>query len=190
MKKISLLLSFALLALTSVNAFAMPDPLDVEFRLNHGDSMGSAHVLGGYQMVSNKVQLLKCIYDVKVSGGSSTAAIYLRMVDGSFCTAPQNALILDGIIDVLTAPLSAGNASIGIGVAGSTQNILLPLAKASWTLNSRLDTIPVSTAATAIKVTGALGSIANRVTANVSSATVGPLTTGKFNVFLEYVMSN
>lgn len=182
MRKIFMFLAGGVIALVlATNALALPQyPADVEKRLNLGDVRSSAVQLG-YQVVSNKIQLLKCKYDYSTQGGGSSAAIRLKAVDGSYCVLPSNAIVFGGLIDVLTAPTSLGaGAQISVSTGATTADLKAATAKASFT--GKLDVIPVETAATAIKLSAAK---------NPSmSVTNFPLSAGKFNVFIEYLLSD
>lgn len=178
--KIFLALVLATLTLGVGPSFAMPVPANVEFRLNHGVAPANPGVLLGYQVISNKVQLLKCTYSFAVQGGSSAAAINLKGPDGADCKLPLNAIVMEGLIDVLTAPTSSGSATVAVGTGQAANDLKTATAKASFT--GKLDVVPVWTAATAIKMT------ATR-TPTVTIA-VSDLTAGKFNVFIHYLLSN
>ena len=94
---------------------------------------------------------------------------------------PADAIILDGIIRVNTAVTSSGLATVAIG-AVAADDILAATAKASLTLNALLDTVPVTTAATAIRVATAISSL----TFTVAEAA---LLTGKITVSLRWMRS-
>jgi hypothetical protein len=167
----------ALLALIPITSFALPRPADAEKLMNLGSVRGPGVQLG-YQVISNKVQLLKCKYDFAVNGGSSAAAIKLRAVDGSKCLLPDNAVVVNTLIDVLTAPTSAGSATIAVGTGQAANDIKTATAIASFT--GIMAGIPVA-AASAVKMT------ADRQP--TMSIAVAPITKGKFNVFISYLLS-
>lgn len=180
MRKVCVFLG-ALLALIAVPAtsFALPQLANVEKRANLGDVRGPGVQLG-YQLVSNKVQLLKCKYDFSVQGGSSAAAINLKAVDGSNCELPNKAIVWDAIIDVVTAPGSAGLATIAIGTGQAANDLKAATAIASY--SGVMAGVPVATAASSIKMTAARNP--------TMSIAVAPLTVGKFNVFIQYLLSD
>lgn len=157
--------------------YALPIPSEVETRLNLGAVRGPGVQLG-YQVISNKAQLLKCKYDYAVQGGTATSH-NLKAVDGSDCLLPAKALVLNGIIDVITAPGSTGSATIAVGTGVAANDLKTATAKASFT--GRMDVIPVHTAATAIK----LSTVAKTPTMTIGTAA---LTSGKFNVYIEYLL--
>lgn len=177
-KLIAFLGLLAAIVALPANSFAMPVPANAEFRLNHGLSGGSGVMLG-YQVISNKVQLLKCKYDFAVQGGATTAAIKLKAVDGSDCKLPSKAIVKDSLIDVITAPTSDGLATIAIGTGQAANDIKAATAIASYT--GLVAGVPVGDASHSIKMT------ADRNP--TMTIAVAALTTGKFNVFLEYLLS-
>lgn len=92
---------------------------------------------------------------------------------------PNDAVITSGMIHVNTAVTSDGLATVALSVLAA-EDVLAATAKASLTLNALLDTVPVGTAATAIRTTSAgLG-----VTMSIA---VAALTAGKITVALEYL---
>lgn len=111
---------------------------------------------------------VKVTYDFAVHGGA-IGDIPLEL------TLPDNAIITGGFVDVLTAPLSAGSATVALKIQ-SAGDLIAATAKASFT--GLLAIVPVNTAATAIKLT-------EERTLTVTVATAA-LTAGKFNIFLTY----
>lgn len=159
--------------------YSMPTLPNVEFRLNHGDMVGPGVLLGS-QVITNKEQLLKCRYDFSMQGGSSAAAINLKnVVDGTNCELPSGAIITDGLIDIITAPV--GNSSTIAFGSGQAANDL-KTATATASLTGLVTLIPVGTAATAIKMTAI-----RKPTITIATAA---LTVGKFNVFIKYLLGN
>lgn len=181
MNKIFLLSLLALGAAFAVpEAHALPDPRNAEFRMNNGPASGGPGVMLGYQVVSSRVSLLKCVLNVAVSGGSSTTAIKLRAVDGSICDLPKNSIVVDSLIDVITTPVTSGATTIAFGAGASTSSIKTATAKASYT--GLLAGVPVGTAATSFKLAAR-----SDVIATVSGQA---LSTGKINVFLYYLLGD
>src|SRR5262245_26954023 len=117
------------------------------------------------------VKVAHARYDFSVHGGA-ISTITLSDVNGR-TMIPQNAIIIGGVIDVITQLTSGGSATIAIGTSSgsSTTSIKGATAVASWTVG-RLDPVPVYTAATEVKMT-ATGAI----TATIATAT---LTAGVF----------
>jgi len=123
--------------------------------------------------------IAKAIYNFAVDGGG-IGAITPQDSD----TIPANAVIIRGQIYVQTAVTSAGSATVSIGTtAGSSAaSILAATAKASLTVATLLDPIPLSSAATAIKM-----SAAGQINFTVGTAA---LTAGVIEVMLEYYLVN
>lgn len=184
MNKLFALIGLVMAILAMPNqSFAMPIPANVEFRLNHGTASGGPGVMLGYQVISNKVQLLRCTYDFAVLGGSSAAALSLRAPDGSVCKLPNKAIVKQALIDVVTALNSTsftGIATVALGTGQAANDI--KTATTYSTYSAVMAGIPVGTAATAIKMT------AER-TPTITIAT-RDLSAGKINVFIEYLLSN
>ncbi len=88
---------------------------------------------------------------------------------------PDNAIVMDGIIEEVTNVTSGGSATLALAVEAS-EDVLAATAVAG--IVALLDVVPVGTATTMIKVDG-LG----RVTLTVA---VAALIAGKFSVYLRY----
>jgi len=93
-------------------------------------------------------------------------------------TLPKGAIILDGIIHVVTACTSTGSATVAVSVVGAN-DLLTATAVASLTLNALFDVVPVCSAATAIRLTAAAG-----VTFTIATE---DLTAGKIVCGLRYI---
>lgn len=92
---------------------------------------------------------------------------------------PSGAIVTRGMVHVVTAVTSGGSATVALKLVG-TADVLAATAKASLTAGALLDTVPVGTAATAIKTTANTG-----LTVTVA---VAALTAGKIRVHLEYYL--
>jgi hypothetical protein len=117
-------------------------------------------------------------YDFSVNGGAVSTISMLDQAS-SVIVLPNKAIITQVYIDIVTAMTSAG----GTGTIALTANSSgdLKAAVDADTLSGIVAGIPVGTAATMVKCT------ADR-TLSVAIATEA-LTAGKFNVFVEYVLS-
>jgi hypothetical protein len=116
-------------------------------------------------------------YDFSVSGGA-TGEIALLDENGDAITLPDNAIVYQVILDVATVPDSAGDtATVGLTSEGAV-DLLGATAEASVT--GILAGIPVGTAATMVKMTAA-----QPVTVTIATEA---LTSGKFKVFIDYVV--
>lgn len=112
-------------------------------------------------------------YDFAVDGGA-VGTLSLR---GD--RLPDDAVITSGMLHVKTALTSGGLATASLGVETAV-DVLAVTGKATFTLNALLDTVPVGTAATAIRTTAG-GKGLNMAIADAA------LTAGKFIVALEYL---
>lgn len=177
MKKLTLLLSAFLLAFAA-QAASLPSHKDVENMLNLSATAGPKVELGTL-ITKKKVQVLKATYSYAVQGGASTASINLLDTDGKAAKLPDNAVVKQVLIDVLTAPTSDGSATIALTAQSAGD---LKAATAIASITGLVAGVPVGSAATMIKLT------AER-TVQMSVA-VAPLTAGKFNVFIEYYLSD
>jgi hypothetical protein len=155
--------------LASVNA--------ATFQLDHGNLRAINQV--GTSVYKSRVHSAKCTYDFAVSGGSSSANIKLLDSKGQPCSLPNKAIIRDVLIDVITAPTSGGSATISLGSGVTAVDFKALTAIASYT--GLVAGIPVGSAATAIKLAADQTPVAK--------IAVAPLTAGKFNVQIQYQLS-
>ena len=113
-------------------------------------------------------------YDFALHGGvTGTITVGPKLL-------PAGALILDGLIHVVTAVTSDGSATVQIMAIGA-DDIRASTAKGTLTLNALLDTVPDGAATNAIRCT-----TATQLTFTVGTA---DLTAGKVRVFLRYFLS-
>jgi hypothetical protein len=124
------------------------------------------------------VNVLKAKYSFAVQGGA-IGDIVLLDDDGNPAVLPDDALILQAIVDVITPATSGGSATVALK-AQSAADLLGATAVASVT--GILAGVPVDTAATSIKLT------ADRTVK--ATVAVAALTAGVFNVFIRYVLSD
>ena len=116
--------------------------------------------------------IAKATYDFSVHGGAvGDIALDLKL--------PDNAIVYQGLIDVVTDPTSGGAATVALQIEG-TADLLAATAIASVT--GQLDTVPDGTAANVVKLTAE-----QTLTAVVATAA---LTAGKFHVYLFYFLSD
>jgi len=124
----------------------------------------------------SRVRLATATYDFAVDGGA-ISAIDLGV------TIPDNAIILDGMVDVITTLTSATDAATIALHAESANDIVTAVAiltATDWDAGLR-PIKPLGTSATAVKTTAA-----RAITATIA---VEAVTAGKFVVFLRYVLS-
>lgn len=139
----------------------------------------SAPFEGLDKVVNQKRGAVKGCYDFAVQGGA-TGTIYLKDENGDVIELPNKAIITQSYMDVITACTSAGGAgTIALGVNTTTD---IKAAVDADTLSGVVANIPVGVAANMVKLTAA----------RKLALTIGTeaLTAGKFNVFLEFVISD
>lgn len=154
---------------------------DSEFVLNHASSADQKVQLG--TLVNKTSNLLIAKYSYAVQGGSTAADISLLTSLGnpkSYAVLPNKAIIKNVWLDVLTQPVSSGSATVAINAA-TAGDFLAATAKASLPVGL-LQGVPAGTTVTSIKL-----SAAKTVKATIGTA---PLTAGKFNVYIEYVIGD
>lgn len=169
-------------------------PQQVEKALNLGDIKHAPLKLGG-QVVRRSVRVFKGVYDFSLQGGAIGTLSLLDAMQiyplsqpillGNARTFPSlylppGFIVLNCLIDVITAPTSGGSATLALSTGVTAADLKAATAISSYT--GLLAAIPVNTAATAVKVpltTAQPGSIAT-----IAIATAA-LTGGKINVHLE-----
>jgi len=125
-----------------------------------------AQPLAGYKRVK------QFLYDFSVHGG----AVGSITLDGLL---PDNALVTSGMIEVITAVTSTGDPTVAMQLV-SAEDILAETLKGALLVNTRVDIVPVGTAATMVKTATAAG------TALVVVIGTAALTAGKLLITLEY----
>lgn len=136
-----------------------------------GVSPSAAGVLGA-------LGVAKMHYDFAVDGGAQGEIIPVGSP-----TLPSKAIILGGVINVTTALLAAGgaaNISVGTHAGSSATSLKGATAKATYSLNAFLATVPVFTAATMFKMSAA-GQMSITVDTN-------DLTAGVMDVIVVYAV--
>lgn len=114
-------------------------------------------------------------YDFAVQGGAvGTLALAGATV------IPLSAIILGGILEVLTVPTSAGAPTVALQAEAADDIIAAALISgAPWSTLGRKNTIPSFDGATSVKLTAA-----RDLSAVIA---VAALTAGKFNVYVAYI---
>lgn len=111
---------------------------------------------------------VKVTYDFAVDGGAvGTLELPFKL--------PLGAIVYGGLVDVDTAPTSGGSATIALGLNTNT-DLLAATAIASVT--GRVATVPVWTAASAVKLTAE-----RKLKITIA---VAALTAGKMDIYLNY----
>lgn len=173
------LLAFLITTLVCLKVMALPPIGDVEKALNLGDVMSPKNQLGT-QIVSNKIQLLKCQWSYARQGGA-VSTISLQSVDGAACKLPSKAIVVKTWIDEVTNITAA---SITTELALSTGQVAgdLKAAVSVGAYSGVMDSLAGNSAASAIKMT------AIRTPSLAISGSA--VTAGKINVFISYIISD
>ena len=118
----------------------------------------------------------KFTYDFDAQGG----AVGDIVLQGT--PLPDNAIIWDGVVDVIT-PLTGGT-TVAVTTAQSANDLITAAADtgAPWSTAGTKAIVPVGTQAASIKLTAAR--------APKIVVTVADITAGKFNLFVEYYLSD
>lgn len=159
---------------------------DNEYVLNHASTAAQKAQLG--TLINRTKNLLIAKYSYAVQGGSTAADIRLltSLTDPkSYATLPNKAIVTNVWLDSLTQPLTLGgttSTTIALKIVSAAD---LFAAGASTTTYRVGFTQGVPTGATTTFIKLSLG--ASTVKATVANA---PLTAGKFNVYIEYVLGD
>jgi hypothetical protein len=172
-------------------------PQDVEKRVNLGDVMYTPLQLGS-QIVRRSRRVAKGLYDFSVLGGaigtiklidpvwvSSSQPKLLGVQGQPNLVLPPSAIVIRALIDVLTTVVGPG-ASIAVGTGVATGDLKAAAAIAGYAAGL-VECIPVNTAATSIKVPATTAQPGLNPSMTISGAVV---TAGKFNVHIEYYLSD
>lgn len=147
----------------------------VKLLLNKMNSVASKVRLGS--LLDGQKGSAKGKYDFAVQGGA-VSTIKLLDEEGQAVKLPDNAIITNCIIDVVSNPTSASTPTIAVGIA-ATNDLKTATAIASFT--GIIQGIPDNAVANAIKLTAE-----KDLTMTIAGTT---LTGGKFLVFVDYVVS-
>lgn len=158
-----------------------------EYILNHTNASSARAQLG---TLLNKTQnLLVAKYSYAVQGGSTAADISL-LTDlkdpRSYAKLPDNAVIRNVWIDVITAPTSGSTVTTLAFKAQSAGDLLASVLKTSFP-SIFAQGVPTGATTTFIKMT------ADRtIKLTVGPVTLGsaPLTAGKINVYIDYALGD
>ncbi len=150
---------------------------DAQFLLNQSANPGVASQARLGLVLKEQKGVAQGQYSFAVQGGA-VGTVNLKDADGKDLKLPANAIITNVIIDVLTAPTSGGSATIAVSAVSAGD---LLAATAIGSVTGIVQGIPANSVGTAIK-------LASEKTVTASIA-VAALTAGKFNVQVEYIVS-
>lgn len=159
---------------------------DQEYILNGMNSQAQKVQLG--TLINKTLNLLVARYSYAVQGGSTSSAISLLTNlnnKRSYAVLPSGAVIKNVWVNVLTAPTSGSTLATVALQAASAGDLL------GSTLVTALPTfqqgVPTGATSTFVKL-NAQKTI--KVQVGPAAAGSAPLTAGKFDVFIEYVLGN
>jgi hypothetical protein len=120
----------------------------------------------------------KFSYDFAVQGG------VLGDITLAGTPLPKNAVVWDGVVDVITPLTGGAGATAAVSTAQSANDLITAadITGAPWSTAGSKALTPVGTAAASIKMT------ADRAPKLVIGT--GALTAGKFNLFIKYYLSD
>jgi len=116
-----------------------------------------------------------CLYDFAVDGGTFASGIVL-------CKLPNNTVITGVIFDVITAPTSAGAATLSLG-ANTGIDLLNACAIATFAITNLVAGIPVGVILAATDTTAVKLTADSDITFLINTAS---LTAGKLAIHIEY----
>lgn len=177
MKKV---LFFLTLAAASVFASSQMTT-NQAYLINRASKINRDSALG--TMVFNAMQGgTKGTYDFSVQGGAQGNKPLLD-IEGLPVKLPPKAIIKKCYIDVVTAPLSVGLATIAVN-SKAVGDLKVATAKASLTANTLVSCIPDGTTTNAIRL--------NTSSETTLGITIGAsdLTAGKINVWVDWLLTN
>jgi len=176
---ISLVLSFQVHAKSQDKSYA------AELSWNHGSGWQN-HAVGTTIMREN-VHEQVVQYSFALDGGAiNSAGVKLRVpashggAAAPSATLPKGAIVIGCYIDVITALTTSASGTMALGTGASQTDILGATAASSYT--GIVACTPTGTAASAIK-------LAADVTPKFTIAT-GAITAGKFNLHIQYLLSD
>lgn len=121
------------------------------------------------------IQYARTVYDA-----STDSLLQGAVTPARKATLPNKAIVIGGVIDVITAPTSGGSATIAIGTSAGGSATNIKAATAIATYSALIAVVPLFTAASMFKMTAAGDIIFTIATAD--------LLTGKIAVHLAYLI--
>ena len=173
------LFAFLITLVVCLKVLALPPIKNVEQMLNQGQMTPAVQL--GTQLVSHKIQVLKCQWKYSRQGGA-VSTMNLQTVDGAPCKLPNKAIVvkswIDEVSNVTSGDLAACMISVGTGQGADD----LKVSTSAGGYSSVMNTLADWTASSAIKMT------AERTpTLTVASTAI---TGGQLNVFISYLISD
>lgn len=180
-----LLLSLSMLTMSFAHGAGLQSTYGALFNFNHGQNFSKD--LLGTKVVREQIRDLVVQYDFTKDGGAITTKKNLRFPTdlggtpaATSAAIPKGALVVGCYIDVITAGTTSASGTMALSTGQAAGDLKAALAAASYT--GIVACIPVGTAATAIKIT------ADAVP--FYAIATGALTGGKWNLHIQYVLSD
>lgn len=130
--------------------------------------------VGADGMYPHPLKVARARYDFAVEGGA------VGTINLGAPQIPANALILGGVVDVITPPTSGGAGTLAISSEGAGDLVAAAaVSGAPWSSAGRKSVVPAFTGATAIKTTAA-----RSISAVIATAA---LTAGVVDVYVFYI---
>lgn len=153
-----------------------------EYLLDRLNSAAYKAQLGN--LVNRTKNLLVAKYSYAVQGGTTNSAIRLLRdlsKPTSYATLPDNAVLTNVWVDVLTKPTTLGSGSVNLQ-AMVPQDLLATVTAANFP-GVYAQGIPAGTTTTFVKMS-------NESTVKLNISGTNGLSAGKLNVYIEYVLSD
>ena len=167
-------------------AFASPalagtqsSELAAEFGLNQSSPGQMQKQLLGSRIIRGSLHSVELKYQFSNKGGAIGAVTLVNSRTGQPEVLPQNAIIRNCVIDVVTAPVGA-SATLAFGTGQSTTDLLAATAITSLGVGLHA-CVPVGSASTSVKLTAD--------STPVMTIATTALTAGEIHVFVDYNIS-
>ena len=168
---------------------------EIEFLLNKGD-VRSPKLAMGSQILRRGQRIAKGIWDFSIQGGAIGAIKFYDPVHARGATVtksnwqplylPPSAIVVRGLLDVITTPTSSGSATMAFGTGVSATDLKTATGYGSLTAGL-YDLTPNHTAANSVKVTA---TTAQPGVIPIMTVATAALTAGKAVIHIEYYLSD
>jgi hypothetical protein len=177
-------LILSLFFVTNAHAISQAGAYQAQFNFNHGQGFQNSQL--GTKIIRDGVHDLVVQYSFAVDGGAISTKTVMRTPATQTSpqepngTLPKGAVVIGCYIDVITAGTTSASGTMALSTGQSAGDLKAATAAASYT--GIVACIPVQTAATAIKITAD--------SKPYYAIATGALTAGKWNLHIQYVLSD
>lgn len=170
-----------LIALTTAQVFGAAAITSAAggYSLNRKDALNRKYHVG--TALANGPFGVKAKWKYSDQGGAAATDLTLHDSEGLAVTLPDNAIIRDCLIDVVTQPTSSTSSGSLAFSSSATADLKAATVVASLTTTTPIVCLPVGTVGTMIK-------LSSEATLKVRTGSEA-LTAGEINVWVEYVLS-